>query len=58
MVYGIHDGLLSFLRYSQAQGFMSPDLMALVDVDTHPAALLERLARGADGEFSPLAAVF
>jgi len=32
--------------------------MALVDVDPHPAALLERLARGADGEFSPLAAVF
>ena len=55
---GFYDGLLSFLRHSQAQGFMSPDLMALVDVDTHPAALLERLARGADGEFSPLAAVF
>ena len=41
---GFYDGLLAFTAHSQAQGFMSADLMRLIDVDTQPAPLLQRLA--------------
>ncbi|MES2098905.1 MAG: TIGR00730 family Rossman fold protein [Pseudomonadota bacterium] len=49
-VAGYYDALLGFLRHSEAQGFMAAAQNALLQVDTDPLALLERL-----GTLAPLA---
>ncbi len=49
-VAGYYDALLGFLRHSEAQGFMDAAQKALLQIDTDPLALLERL-----GALAPLA---
>ncbi len=41
---GYYDGLLDFLAQSHEQGLVAPDILGLLQVDDHPARLLERLA--------------
>ena len=48
-VGGYYDGLLAFLQSSVAHGFMGPWQMDLVDADTQPTPLLERLVRATSG---------
>ena len=48
-VDGYYDQLLAFLQSSVAQGFMGPWQMDLVDADTQPTPLLERLVRATSG---------
>ena len=48
-VDGYYDGLLAFLQSSVAHGFMGPWQMDLVDADTQPTPLLERLVRATSG---------
>lgn len=43
-VGGYFDALLAFLRHTVDNGFMSPETLKLLQVDTQPAALLDRLA--------------
>lgn len=42
---GYYDPLLAFMRRSVDAGFVSAETVAMVEVDTDPLALLERLAR-------------
>ncbi len=49
-VAGYYDALLGFLRHSETQGFMSAAQNTLLQIDTDPLALLERL-----GALAPLA---
>ena len=49
-VAGYYDALLGFLRHSEAQRFMAAAQNALLQVDTDPLALLDRL-----GALAPLA---
>jgi uncharacterized protein (TIGR00730 family) len=49
-VGGYYDALLGFLGHSKAQGFMTSAQTDLLEVDTDPMALLERL-----GALAPLA---
>ena len=42
-VDGYYDGLLGFMARSVAEGFVSPDQNDLVQVDTDPSVLLDRL---------------
>ena len=49
-VAGYYDALLGFLQHSQAQGFMASAQTDLLQVDTDPIALVERL-----GALAPLA---
>ncbi len=49
-VAGYYDALLGFLRHSETQGFMAAEQNALLQVDTDPVALVERL-----GALAPLA---
>ena len=49
-VAGYYDALLGFLRQSEAQGFMAAAQNELLQVDTDPIALVERL-----GVLAPLA---
>ena len=48
-VDGYYDQLLAFLQSSVAHGFMGPWQMDLVDADTQPTPLLERLVRATSG---------
>jgi uncharacterized protein (TIGR00730 family) len=47
---GYYDAMLGFLRHSEAQGFMAAEQNALLQVDSDPVALVERL-----GALAPLA---
>lgn len=49
-VTGYYRALLGFLQHAQAQGFMAPEQNELLQVDTDPVALLDRL-----GTLVPLA---
>jgi uncharacterized protein (TIGR00730 family) len=49
---GYYDAMLGFLRHSEAQGFMAAEQNALLQVDSDPVALVERL-----GALAPLATV-
>ncbi|WP_295647183.1 TIGR00730 family Rossman fold protein [uncultured Methylibium sp.] len=42
---GYYDPLLAFMRRSVDAGFVSAETVAMLEVDTDPAALLERLAQ-------------
>lgn len=46
-VAGYYDALLTFLAHGQAQGFMAASQSALLQVDTDPVALLQRLGEHA-----------
>lgn len=43
-VQGYYDGLLDFLAQSHEQGFVSPDVLALLVVDSDPERLIERMS--------------
>ncbi len=49
-VAGYYDALLGFLRHGEAQGFMTGAQSALLQVDSDPLALIERI-----GALAPLA---
>ena len=49
-VTGYYSALLGFLQHAEAQGFMAPEQNELLQVDTDPVALLDRL-----GTLVPLA---
>lgn len=44
---GFYDPLLTFLRHAGQAGFMDDSLLSLIDVETQPAPLLQRLSRPA-----------
>ncbi len=48
-VAGYYDSLLGFMQHTVAEGFLSPDQAAVLQVATEPAQLLERLAAAATG---------
>jgi hypothetical protein len=51
---GFYEGLLAFMRQTQAQGFVDEAQMGMIDIDHAPGPLLDRLAaRGrAAGDYS------
>jgi len=52
-VEGFYDGLVAFLRRTVDEGFLSPQQMGGIHVDTDPVALLERLARASGAALQP-----
>ena len=56
-VAGYYDAMLKFLRTSVASGLMNPWQMGLLDTDSQPQRLLERLVQAASASAPPIAAL-